>query len=148
MAIIRFNNVGIRAVSACVPKTVESNRDLGYLIPEDEIEKTIRNIGIEERRIADADCCSSDLCYTAAVRLVQDNGIDPQSVAAQGADVVQFFGDAVQIANAVPVGIPERLGIDLVEYRVLQLLARHSSPPSSVVLRARAARVGQGLKPL
>ena len=80
MAIIRFNNVGIRAVSACVPKTVESNRDLGYLIPEDEIEKTIRNIGIEERRIADADCCSSDLCYTAAVRLLQDNGIDPQSV--------------------------------------------------------------------
>lgn len=80
MAIIKFNNVGIRAISACVPKTVVSNRDLGYLIPEEEIEKTIQNIGIEERRIADADCCSSDLCYKAAVKLLNDNEIDPQSI--------------------------------------------------------------------
>ena len=80
MAILRFNNVGIRSISACVPKTVVSNRDLGYLIPEEEIEKTIQNIGIEERRIADSDCCSSDLCYKAAEKLMQDNEIDPGSI--------------------------------------------------------------------
>lgn len=80
MAIVRFENVGIRAISACVPKTVASNRDLGYLIPEEEIEKTIQNIGIEERRIADADCCSSDLCFKAAEKLMQDNEIEPASI--------------------------------------------------------------------
>lgn len=80
MATIRYSNVGIRAISACVPKTVVSNLDLGYLIPEDEIEKTINNIGIEERRIADADCCTSDLCFKAAQKLIQDNEIDPESI--------------------------------------------------------------------
>ena len=80
MAIVRYNNVGIRAISACVPKSVVSNRDLGYLIPEEEIEKTINNIGIEERRIADADCCTSDLCFCAAQKLMQDNEINPESI--------------------------------------------------------------------
>ena len=80
MAIIRFKNIGIRAISACVPKTVVSNRDLGYLINEEEIEKTINNIGIEEKRIADADCCSSDLCFKAAKQLMQDNEIAPESI--------------------------------------------------------------------
>ena len=82
MAIIRFKNVGINAISACVPKTVVRNRDLGYLIPEEEIEKTINNIGIEEKRISDADCCSSDLCFKAAHQLMQDNEIDPESIGA------------------------------------------------------------------
>ena len=80
MATIQYNNVGIRAMSACVPKGIAYNKDLGYLIPEEEIEKTIHNIGLEERRIADPDCCSSDLCYEAASQLLQDNEIDPQSI--------------------------------------------------------------------
>lgn len=80
MAIVRFNNVGIRAISACVPKMVARNRDLAYLIPAEEIDKTIQNIGIEERRIADPDCCSSDLCFKAAQKLMMDNEIDPTSI--------------------------------------------------------------------
>lgn len=80
MATLKFNNVGIRAISACVPKTVVSNRELSYLISEEEIQKTIQNIGIEERRIADDDCCSSDLCYKAATQLLRDNEIDPGSI--------------------------------------------------------------------
>ena len=80
MAIVRFKNVGIKAISACVPKTVVSNHDLGYLIPEEDIEKTIQNIGIEERRIADSGCCSSDLCFKAAEKLLQDNEIAPESI--------------------------------------------------------------------
>lgn len=86
MAIIKYHNVGIRAMSACVPSKVYSNRDLGYLIPEEEIEKTISNIGIEERRIADDDVCASDLAYKAAVKLMEDNKIDPESI-----DVLLFM---------------------------------------------------------
>ncbi len=86
MATIRYKNVGIRAMSACVPSKVYSNRDLGYLIPEEEIEKTISNIGIEERRIADDDVCASDLAYKAAVKLMEDNNIDPNSI-----DVLLFM---------------------------------------------------------
>ncbi|MGM9779466.1 MAG: 3-oxoacyl-ACP synthase III family protein [Prevotella sp.] len=80
MAIIKYHNVGITAMSACVPSKVVSNRDLGYLIPEEEIEKTINNIGIEERRYAEKDVCSSDLCQKAAEKLLTDNGIDKSSI--------------------------------------------------------------------
>ena len=41
MATIKYKNVGITAMSACVPHKVVSNRDLGYLIPEEEIEKSL-----------------------------------------------------------------------------------------------------------
>lgn len=80
MAVVRFNNIGINAISACVPKTIEKNRDLGYLIPDEEIEKVIQSIGIEERRIADSGCCSSDLCCKAVEKLMYDNKIDPESI--------------------------------------------------------------------
>lgn len=80
MAIIRYNNVGITAMSACVPSRVVSNRDLGYLIPEDEIEKTISNIGIEEKRYAEKGVCSSDLCQKAAEQLFVENNIDRSSI--------------------------------------------------------------------
>ena len=73
-------------MSACVPPGVVDNRDLGYLIPEEEINKTINNIGIEQRRIADADVTASDLCYKAARQLMDDNGIDPASI-----DVLLFM---------------------------------------------------------
>lgn len=86
MATINFQGVGIKAMSACVPPGVVDNRDLGYLIPEEEIDKTINNIGIEQRRIADADVTASDLCYKAARQLMDDNGIDPDSI-----DVLLFM---------------------------------------------------------
>ena len=86
MATITFHGVGIKALSACVPPEVVYNRDLGYLIPEEEIDKTINNIGIEERRIAAPDVTASDLCYKAAMQLMEENGIDPSSI-----DVLLFM---------------------------------------------------------
>jgi len=86
MAKISFKGVGITAMSACVPKGVVYNKDLGYLIPPDEIEKTIESIGIVERRIADDDVTASDLAYQAARRLLDDNDIAPDSI-----DVLLFI---------------------------------------------------------
>lgn len=107
MAIIRYNNVGIRAMSACVPGKVISNRDLGYLIPESEIGKTIKNIGIEERRIVDNDVCASDLCYKAAKLLMDDNDIDPNSI-----DVLLFMSQTsdYRIPATAPI-LQHRLGL-------------------------------------
>jgi len=86
MATITYHGVGIKALNACVPPDIAYNKDLGYLIPEEEIEKTINNIGIEERRIAADDVMASDLCYKAARRLMEDNDIDPSSI-----DVLLFM---------------------------------------------------------
>ena len=86
MAKVTFHGVGIKALSACVPPDIVSNRDLGYLIPEEEIEKTINNIGIDQRRIAAPDVMASDLCFKAAQQLMADNDIAPESI-----DVLLFM---------------------------------------------------------
>ena len=107
MATLHFQNIGISAIAACVPKKIERNADLGYMMSEEEIHKAIHNIGIEERRIADANVCSSDLCYQAAVQLMEDNQITPNSV-----DVLIFVSqtsDYHQPATA-PI-LQDRLGL-------------------------------------
>lgn len=107
MAIIKYKNVGIRAMSACVPKNIVYNKDLGYLIPEEEIEKTIQNIGVVERRVVDDDVCASDLCYKAALKLMEDNNIDPQSI-----DVLLFMSQTAdyRIPATAPI-LQHRLGL-------------------------------------
>lgn len=109
MAIIKYNNVGITAMSACVPKGVVYNKDLGYLIPEEEIQKTIDSIGVRERRIADADVCASDLAYKAAMKLIEDNDIDPASI-----DVLLFMSQTAdyRIPATAPV-LQDRLGLSI-----------------------------------
>lgn len=91
MATIRYKNVGIRAMAACVPSKVEYNKDLASFMPQEEVEKMINSIGIRERRICDADVFASDLCYKAALKLMEDNDINPESIdmllfMSQGAD--------------------------------------------------------------
>jgi 3-oxoacyl-[acyl-carrier-protein] synthase-3 len=86
MAFITYKNVGIRAMAACVPSKIIYNKDLDYLISEEEIEKTINAIGIRERRISDENTCSSDLCFRAAKKIIEDNGIDVNTI-----DVLLFL---------------------------------------------------------
>lgn len=80
MAFIRYNNVGIRAVAACVPNKKEKTVDLNYFMNDEDIEKVINQIGIEEKRIADSDVCSSDLCFKAAEKLIEDNQINKEEI--------------------------------------------------------------------
>lgn len=107
MAKITFQGVGIAALSACVPSETVYNKDLGYLIPEEEIEKVINNIGIAERRIAAPDVTASDLCYKAAVKLMQDNEIAPESI-----DVLLFMSQTADYSiPATSCLLQHRLGL-------------------------------------
>ena len=107
MAAITFHGVGIKALSACVPSGIVYNKDLGYLIPEEEIEKTINNIGIEQRRIADDDVMASDLCCKAARQLMTDNDIDPATI-----DVLLFMSQTPDYRiPATSCLLQERLGL-------------------------------------
>lgn len=107
MAELSFEGVGIRAMAACVPSRIESNEDLGYLIPEEDIQKTIQNIGIRERRIADPDVCASDLCFHAAEKLLADGPYERDSI--QGLIFVSQTADFHQPATA-PI-LQHRLGL-------------------------------------
>ena len=96
-------------MSACVPSDIVYNKDLGYLIPESEIQKTIDGIGVSERRIAAPDVCASDLAYKAAVQLMNDNGIDPASI-----DVLLFMSQTAdyRIPATAPI-LQDRLGLSV-----------------------------------
>lgn len=91
MAVLKYHNVGITAMAACVPQNVVHNRDLEAIMPAEEVEKVIESVGIHERRVCDDDTFASDLCYKAAKKLLEDNSIDPESIdmllfMSQGAD--------------------------------------------------------------
>ena len=90
MAILKFNNIGIKAISACVPKEIRYNKDLTYLIPPEEIDKVVNSVGIEERRYADSETCASDLCEKAARELLdKSNSIDALIFVSQTSDYHQ-----------------------------------------------------------
>jgi len=89
MAIIRYNGVGVVGMSACVPKNISKNADLIDLIPEDEIEKVVHNIGIVEKRFVDEGITASDLCFEAADKLLNDMNIDRNSI-----DVLIFMSQS------------------------------------------------------
>ena len=51
MATITYHNVGIKAMSACVPSKIAYNRDLNAIMEQEEVDKVINSVGIHERRI-------------------------------------------------------------------------------------------------
>ena len=107
MALIRFKGVTVKAISACVPRNVSKNSDLGYLIPEEEIEKTINPIGIKEKRYVDDEVTASDLCFKAAEKLIEDNQIDRESI-----DMILFLSQLpdYRIPATAPI-LQHRLGL-------------------------------------
>lgn len=80
MALLKYNNIGIKALAACVPPRVEYIRDLGHVMSDEEIQKAIQNIGVEERRMAEKDVCASDLCFKAAEKLLDENEIEKDTI--------------------------------------------------------------------
>ena len=77
MAIVSFDGIGITCMAAAVPRNVIDNYNYGLDIwPADEVRNVVDKVGVKERRFADNNTCSSDLCYAAAEKLIADNHID------------------------------------------------------------------------
>jgi 3-oxoacyl-[acyl-carrier-protein] synthase III len=80
MGLISFNNIGIRGISATVPKRKISNTSFTDIFDEKEIKNAIATTGIKERRIVDSDICSSDLCFESANNLLNELEVDRDSI--------------------------------------------------------------------
>lgn len=80
MAFITFEGVGIAAMSAAVPKRVVVNREYTDVFTKEEANDIVDKTGIEQRRFADEDTCSSDLCFAAAEKLIADNSIQKEDI--------------------------------------------------------------------
>lgn len=80
MAILNYKGVGITAISAAVPRTVINNYEYTEHFPANEVKEVVDKVGVFERRFADKDTCSSDLCFAAAEKLLTDNEIDRSEI--------------------------------------------------------------------
>ena len=67
-------------MAACVPHTVIDNYKYTQYFSEEEVRKVVDKVGIYERRFADQNTCSSDLCFAAAEKLFVDNQIDRSKI--------------------------------------------------------------------
>ena len=79
MANAVINSINIAGISTCVPKNVDKIADY-KLIPENERDGFIKMVGVNQRRVADKGVVTSDLCYNAAINLMNKLGWDPLSV--------------------------------------------------------------------
>ncbi len=110
MAIIKYNNVGISALSACVPKNVIDNYHYDLdLWPEEEVRKVVDKVGVVKRRFVDDKTCASDLCYAAAEKLIADNRIEKSEI-----DLLVFLSQTPDYRMpATSILLQDRLGLPM-----------------------------------
>lgn len=68
----KFENIFIEAIAACVPKNIIQNNYFSELLEPKEIRKFEKTTGIKERRYADEETTASDLGYTAAKKILDE----------------------------------------------------------------------------
>lgn len=107
MAYLEFNGVGVTAMAGAVPKRVVRNREYTEFWSKEEAVAIVEKTGIEERRFADEETCSSDLCFAAAEQLFADNEINREEI-----DLLVFISQTPDYRMpATSVTLQHRLGL-------------------------------------
>lgn len=79
MALLHTKHVSIKGIAACVPHQIQRNVDNPYFSPND-IQSFISNVGVEEFRVTDERVCSSDLCVSAAEKLIGEMNLNRDEI--------------------------------------------------------------------
>ena len=107
MAIMKFNGVGITAMAGAVPRRVIENLKYTEHFPLEMVKEVVEKVGIYERRFADENTCSSDLCFAAAQKLIQDNNINRDEI-----DLLVFISQTPDYRMpATSITLQHRLGL-------------------------------------
>jgi 3-oxoacyl-[acyl-carrier-protein] synthase III len=107
MAYLEFTNVGVAGIAAAVPRTIINNYKYTTYFPSEDVKEIVDKIGVKERRFADTNTCSSDLCYAAAVKLFADMSIDKNEI-----DILIFISQTPDYRMpATSVILQHRLGL-------------------------------------
>lgn len=107
MAFMKFNGIGITAMAGAVPRHVIDNYKYTDFFPAEQVKEVVDKIGIYERRFADAETCSSDLCFAAAEQLISDNNVDKSEI-----DLLIFISQTPDYRMpATSVLLQNRLGL-------------------------------------
>lgn len=107
MAFQSFKGVGITAMAAAVPSNVIDNLKYTAFFPEDQVKEVVEKVGVYERRFADNETCSSDLCFAAAQKLFADNDVDRDEI-----DLLVFISQTQDYRMpATSITLQHRLGL-------------------------------------
>ena len=107
MSFLQFEHVGVTAMGAALPKRIIKNLEYTDFFSKEEVYEIVDKTGIVERRFADENTCSSDLCFAAAERLISDNGIDKEDI-----DLLVFISQTPDYRMpATSVTLQHRLGL-------------------------------------
>ena len=94
-------------MAASIPHKVINNYEYTDFFPKEQVKEVVDKVGIYERRFADADTCSSDLCYAAAERLLKDNNVDRDEI-----DLLVFISQTPDYRMpATSILLQQRLGL-------------------------------------
>lgn len=77
---MKFQGIGISAMAGAVPSHIIENLKYTEFFPQEQVNEVVEKVGVYERRFADAQTCSSDLCFAAAQKLFADNDIDRSEI--------------------------------------------------------------------
>lgn len=94
-------------MAAAVPKHVINNYEYTEHFPADRVKEVVDKVGVFERRFADKETCSSDLCCAAAEKLISDNDIDRSEI-----DLLVFISQTPDYRMpATSITLQHRLGL-------------------------------------
>lgn len=79
MAVFSIPGVRLAGISAAVPKKEVSNLDYKWVSQKDR-EALVKTVGVEKRRVAEPGTTTSDLCISAAEKLISELGWNKQDI--------------------------------------------------------------------
>jgi len=75
-----IRDVEIKGIACAVPEQIVNNESYIDRFGEENVRKFIKMTGVKTRHVARDEQCTSDLCYVAAVRLLEKLGWKPETV--------------------------------------------------------------------
>lgn len=101
-------NVRVKGIACALPEKVEEVMSLSESFGAESVNKIIGSTGVERRHVVTEEC-SSDLCLSAAERLISDLGIDKSSI-----DTLIFVSQTHDYTlPATACVLQERLGLPM-----------------------------------
>jgi 3-oxoacyl-[acyl-carrier-protein] synthase-3 len=108
MGFQHYKNVIVSGIAACVPSNINDNRNLSLLGNKEQIQKFIDTTGVVTRHVVNGrDLCSSDMCYHAATKLLNELNWRPEEI-----DCLLFVSQTPDyIMPATACILQEKLGL-------------------------------------
>jgi 3-oxoacyl-[acyl-carrier-protein] synthase III len=109
MALLQFHNVGIAGMAACVPANTIDNYNYTLHFSQEEAKEITEKTGILQRRFAAPGVTSSDLCFAAAEKLIEDLNCNKEDI-----DLLVFVSQTPDYRMpATSVLLQNRLGLSM-----------------------------------